>query len=58
MLVVGGILLPWWSGNMTLMITALAISIAGEGAGRFLFFAAAIPRHMTAPYLAADREAA
>jgi Fe-S-cluster-containing dehydrogenase component/DMSO reductase anchor subunit len=37
---------------------ALALAIAGEILGRYLFFVSVVPRHLAAPYLAAAREAA
>jgi len=57
LLAIGGIVLPlvvtgaagWWS--------ALAITLAAETLGRYLFFASAVPRHLTAPYLRVGSEA-
>jgi formate dehydrogenase iron-sulfur subunit len=57
LLAIGGIVLPlvvtgaagWWS--------ALAITLAAEMLGRYLFFASAVPRNLTAPYLQVGSEA-
>lgn len=57
LLAAGGILLPAVSGATAAVGAGLVLAIAGELAGRYLFFAAAVPRHMTAPYLA-GRQAA
>lgn len=57
LLVAGGLVLPVASGSVAALASALVLLIAGELVGRYLFFVAAVPRHMTAPYLA-DREAA
>jgi len=40
------------------MPLALLLALAGEIAGRYLFFVSVVPRHMAAPYLAAGSEAA
>ena len=37
---------------------ALALAVAGEIAGRYLFFVSAVPKHLAAPYVAAASEAA
>ncbi len=58
LLVIGGLLLPAASAHPVAIVVALVAALSGELAGRYLFFAAAVPRHMTAPYLAVDREAA
>lgn len=43
---------PWVAG------VALVLATAGELLGRYLFFVTAVPRHMTAAYTLAEREAA
>lgn len=58
LLVVGAVLLPAAISGTAALGAALALATAGELIGRYLFFVAAVPRHMTAPYLADDREAA
>jgi DMSO reductase iron-sulfur subunit len=55
---VGGVLLPLVSASTATVRVALALALAGEILGRYLFFVSAVPRHMTASYLARDREAA
>jgi DMSO reductase iron-sulfur subunit len=54
LLIAGGVLLPVAPGAA---VAGLALVVAGELAGRYLFFAAAVPRHMTAPYLTAQEAA-
>jgi hypothetical protein len=39
-------------------IAAFTLATAGELIGRYLFFVTAVPRHMTAGYTLAEREAA
>ena len=58
LLVVGGLLLPMLSGNSIVLGAAAGAALAGELLGRYLFFVSAVPKHMTAPYLAAAPEAA
>ena len=55
---VGGIALPLLSGAPAVLLVALLLTCAGELLGRYLFFAAAVPRHMTAAYLPVRAEAA
>ena len=57
LLVSGGLVLPAVSGSVAGLAAAVVLVVAGELVGRYLFFVAAVPRHMTAPYLA-DLEAA
>jgi formate dehydrogenase iron-sulfur subunit len=58
LLIVGGLLLPVMAGGTAAAGASLILVAASEIAGRYLFFAAAVPRHMTAPYLAAPEEEA
>ncbi|MEO7192442.1 MAG: DmsC/YnfH family molybdoenzyme membrane anchor subunit [Vicinamibacterales bacterium] len=58
LLVVGGGILPLaWHGQPS-SIVAFALLLAGEIAGRYLFFVSVVPKHMTTPYLAMGSEAA
>ena len=66
-LVVGGLVLPllwgsgigsgWW-GAGGIAGLGLALALAGELLGRYLFFVSVVPKHMAAPYLAVEVEAA
>jgi DMSO reductase iron-sulfur subunit len=58
LLALGGILLPVVSGHPVVLTTALVLATLGELTGRYLFFVAAVPRHMTAAYFEAGRRAA
>ena len=40
------------------LIAALALTLAGEILGRYLFFVSVVPKHLAAPYVAAASEAA
>jgi hypothetical protein len=40
-----------------ILALALALALAGEILGRYLFFVSVVPRHLAAPYLAAASEA-
>ena len=64
LLALGGVVLPllsngagWWGGASGAAI-ALALAGSGELLGRYLFFVSVVPRHMAAPYLRLDGEAA
>jgi formate dehydrogenase iron-sulfur subunit len=57
LLIAGGLVLPAVSGATVAAATALTLATVGELAGRYLFFAAAVPRHMTAPYLSGQEAA-
>jgi formate dehydrogenase iron-sulfur subunit len=57
LLTIGGILFPLVSTDALVVGTGLVLATAGELAGRYLFFVAAVPRHMTAPYLAGQEAA-
>jgi DMSO reductase anchor subunit len=61
LLVAGGCLLPLVgdSGHQPLLLWAsLALSLAGEITGRYLFFVSVVPTHMVTPYVAMGSEAA
>jgi Fe-S-cluster-containing dehydrogenase component/DMSO reductase anchor subunit len=49
---------PLGSGSDGTMWAAFALAVAGEVVGRYLFFVSVVPRHMAAPYLAVESEAA
>jgi len=40
------------------LVSALALVIASEIAGRYLFFVSVVPKHLTTPYLVMGSEAA
>ena len=54
----GGFLAPVLSGDPLTLAAAAVATLGGELLGRYLFFVTAVPKHMTAPYLAVDGEAA
>jgi len=67
LLAVGGVVMPLLiasrpdlaGGSTALLVGAsLAMAIAGEILGRYLFFVSVVPRQMAAAYLSAAREAA
>lgn len=69
LLVAGGLVLPLlraaWeapapaiAGLDAVLAAALALALSGELLGRYLFFAAAVPRHLAAAYVPGAREAA
>jgi len=41
-----------------LHVLALTLAIVGEILGRYLFFVSVVPKHMAAPYVAVEGEAA
>jgi len=49
---------PWLFGGRAAFAAALAVTLASEIAGRYLFFVSVVPMHLTAPYVASVREAA
>ena len=61
LLALGGIVVPLIatreSGSLA-MPAALAMALAGEILGRYLFFVSVVPKHMTTPYLTMGSEAA
>jgi formate dehydrogenase iron-sulfur subunit len=58
LLALGGVMLPLVAGGAALLWVALALSLAGEIVGRYLFFVSVVPKHMTTPYLEMGSEAA
>lgn len=62
LLVVGAIVLPLLvdpaGAGQTLFILGAGLTLGAELLGRYLFFVSVVPRHMTAPYLALESEAA
>ena len=58
LLAAGAVALPLASDAWPAAVAALLLAIAGEIVGRYLFFVSAVPTHMTAPYIAAEGEAA
>jgi Fe-S-cluster-containing dehydrogenase component/DMSO reductase anchor subunit len=61
LLALGGLVLPLVAtpeSSATVMPVALALALAGEILGRYLFFVSVVPKHMTTPYLAMGSEAA
>jgi DMSO reductase anchor subunit len=58
LLAVGGVVLPLVATGAPALWAALALVLGGELAGRYLFFASVVPKHMAAPYLETGSEAA
>jgi len=62
LLAVGAVVLPLTVGpadaGRSIILIALALALAGEILGRYLFFVSVVPKHLAAPYLAAASEAA
>jgi formate dehydrogenase iron-sulfur subunit len=58
LLATGGIVLPLLAEGVGLLAAALGLVVVSELLGRYLFFTAAVPRHMTAAYLPVRTEAA
>ena len=58
LLAVGGVVLPLVAGGAALLWLALALALAGEITGRYLFFVSVVPKHMATPYLEMGSEAA
>ncbi|HVZ22435.1 MAG TPA: DmsC/YnfH family molybdoenzyme membrane anchor subunit [Vicinamibacterales bacterium] len=58
LLAAGAVALPLASSGWTLRLVALLLAVTGEIIGRYLFFVSVVPKHMAAPYLPAEREAA
>jgi DMSO reductase anchor subunit len=54
----GGIVLPLVATGNVAPWLALALALAGEVAGRYLFFVTVVPTHMATPYLELGNEAA
>lgn len=57
LLLAGGIALPL-SGFSIARFAGLALAVAGEIAGRYLFYVSVVPKNIAAPYLAAQERAA
>ncbi len=65
LLAAGAIALPLWGAagpqglpSPLVIAAGLALALAGEVVGRYLFFVSVVPKHLAAPYLATAREAA
>jgi DMSO reductase anchor subunit len=63
LLALGAVVLPLLIGGSgkapaAVMLLALALALAGEIVGRYLFFVSSVPKHMVAPYVAVASEAA
>ena len=58
LLALGGIVLPLAGSGWAASWAAFALALGAEILGRYLFFVSVVPKHMTAPYLALDSEAA
>jgi len=58
LLVIGGIALPLYSTTRAEICIALAIAVAGEVLGRYLFFVSVVPKNMAGSYLSSRKEAA
>ncbi|HEY6387550.1 MAG TPA: DmsC/YnfH family molybdoenzyme membrane anchor subunit [Candidatus Acidoferrum sp.] len=57
LLLLGGIVLPLLWTTMFGTYTSLALALAGEILGRYLFFVSVVPKNMAASYLSAGRVA-
>jgi formate dehydrogenase iron-sulfur subunit len=58
LLSLGGVVLPLVATGAATWWTALALALAAEILGRYLFFVSVVPKHMAAPYLQVGSEAA
>ena len=58
LLAAGAVVLPLASDAWPLRLAALVLAVAGEIAGRYLFFVSVVPKHMATPYIATASEAA
>ena len=58
LLAVGAVVLPLAGETRLLSALALVLAVAGELAGRYLFFVSVVPTTMAAPYIAMESEAA
>jgi len=54
----GGVVLPLVAAGSVLPWIAFVLALAGEIAGRYLFFVSVVPQHMATPYLELGSEAA
>jgi Fe-S-cluster-containing dehydrogenase component/DMSO reductase anchor subunit len=58
LLVIGGIVIPLTTVEAPWVWVSLALVLASEMLGRWLFFTSVVPKHMTTPYLPIGSEAA
>ena len=58
LLISGGIVLPLLTRSRVGALIALAVVLAGELLGRYLFFVSVVPKNMAATYVAAGKKAA
>jgi DMSO reductase iron-sulfur subunit len=58
LLAAGGILIPLTLTSPPMAAVALALVLASEILGRYLFFVSVVPKHMTTPYLLMGSQAA
>jgi Fe-S-cluster-containing dehydrogenase component/DMSO reductase anchor subunit len=58
LLAIGGVALPLVASTAVELWIALALTLAGEFVGRYLFFVSVVPKHMATPYLEMGSEAA
>jgi Fe-S-cluster-containing dehydrogenase component/DMSO reductase anchor subunit len=58
LLAIGGVALPLVASTPVALWGALALTLAGELVGRYLFFVSVVPKHMATPYLEMGSEAA
>jgi DMSO reductase anchor subunit len=54
LLALGAIGLPLFTSNPVVLWLALALALAAETIGRYLFFVSAVPKHLVAPYLGSE----
>jgi Fe-S-cluster-containing dehydrogenase component/DMSO reductase anchor subunit len=54
LLAAGAIALPLFSSHPAVVAAGFALTLAGELAGRYLFFVSAVPKHAAAPYLGSE----
>jgi DMSO reductase anchor subunit len=57
LLIAGGIVVPLVADSTAMLSAAVALTIAGELVGRYLFFVSVVPMHMTTPYLGGEAAA-
>ncbi|HEX6364286.1 MAG TPA: DmsC/YnfH family molybdoenzyme membrane anchor subunit [Albitalea sp.] len=58
LLALGGVLIPLTMPNGALLWLALALALAGELLGRYLFFVSVVPKHMATAYVEMGSEVA
>ncbi|HXD75618.1 MAG TPA: DmsC/YnfH family molybdoenzyme membrane anchor subunit [Vicinamibacterales bacterium] len=54
LLALGAIALPLFTSSPVVLWLALALALAAETIGRYLFFVSAVPKHLVAPYLGSE----